>query len=84
MKTNKKSATVPSTEGSNTTPQRQEALTEKADVAKKDIDNVSDGLDDDEDDEMQDDDSISCMRLDSEICLPRGKLRQISQHTINY
>ena len=78
MKTNKKSATVPSTEGSNATPHRQEGLTEVADVAKKDVDNVSDGVEDDEDDdEMQDDDSIGCMRLDSEVSLPRGKLSQI-------
>ena len=81
MKTNKKSAQVPSTEGSNTTPNRQEALTEKA---EKKVDNDSDGLDDEDDEEMQDDDSISCMRLDSEICLPRGKLSQISLETINY
>ena len=85
MKTNKKPATVPSTDGSNTTPNRQEALIEKADFKEKDDDNVSDGIEDDEDDdEMQDDDSISCMRLDSEICLPRGKLSQISVYTFNY
>lgn len=60
-------------------------MIEKADVKEKDDDNVSDGVEDDEDDdEMQDDDSISCMRLDSEICLPRGKLSQISVNTVDY
>ena len=46
-----------------------------ADKGKKNVDNVSDGEGDyEDDDEMQDDDSISCMRLDSEVSLPRGKL----------
>ena len=51
MKSNKKSATIPSTEGSNTTPQRQEGLTEVADKGKKNVDNVSDGEGDYEDDD---------------------------------
>ena len=56
-----------------------------ADKGKKNVDNVSDGEGDyEDDDEMQDDDSISCMRLDSEVSLPRGKLSQISLHIINY
>lgn len=78
MKTNKKPATVPSTDGSNTTPQRKETMNEIPDKAEKDENNVSDeGLDDEDDDDMQDDDSISMMRHDSEISLPRATVNQL-------
>ena len=80
MKSNKKPATGPSTEGSVTTPHRQEALTDKAKVAKEVQKHDSAGsndIEDGEDDDMHSDDSMDMMRLDSEICLPRGKSTQI-------
>ena len=78
MKATKKSTTGPSTDGSNTTPARQEALIEKAASQKKEKNEASaeqdsDDINDADDEEMHSDDSVSMMRLDSEICLPRGK-----------
>jgi len=51
MKTNKKPATGPSTDGSNTTPHGKEALTDKDDVKKKDEEYVFDGAGSDDNDD---------------------------------
>ena len=83
MKANKGQATGPSTDGSTTTPARQEALAEKAQEKKEVSENGSDAPDSsiNDDEEMHSDDSDCFQRLDSEICLPRGKFTYNLNHS---
>ena len=84
MKANKGQATGPSTDGSTTTPARQEALAEKAQIKKQGSENGSDAPDSNDindDEEMHSDDSDCFQRLDSEICLPRGKFTYNHTHS---
>ena len=51
MKASKNPATGPSTDGSNTTPARQEALVDKPENVQKQDDNVSEGHNSDDNNE---------------------------------